>query len=169
MTEVRTVRCRKMIEYYELVEVPYAYIERIKTKPFKRLLKSTNPQYSRLIVVDKENGGTKADASNAGINASSYPYFICTDVDCILESMLFTVVSLPLSPPTKQVIAVSGTMLMANGCEVKDGQIVVVRTPPYPDPAFPESGIYAFLPDWKNGLVGYQRNAEMFTGGIRTF
>ena len=31
----------------------------IKTKPFKRLLKSTNPQYSRLIVVDKENGGTK--------------------------------------------------------------------------------------------------------------
>ena len=75
----------KITEYYELIEVPYAYIERIKTKPFKRLLKSTNPKYSRLIVVDKENGGTKADASNAGINASSYPYFICTDVDCILE------------------------------------------------------------------------------------
>ena len=48
------ITLQKMIEYDELVEVPYAYIERIKTKPFKRLLKSTNPQYSRLIVVDKE-------------------------------------------------------------------------------------------------------------------
>lgn len=85
-----------MTEYYELVEVPYAYIERIKTRPFRRLLKSSNPKYSRLIVVDKENGGTKADASNAGINVASYPYFICTDVDCILESMLFIVVSRPL-------------------------------------------------------------------------
>jgi len=70
----------KMTEYYELVEVPYAYIERIKTRPFRRLLKSSNPKYSRLIVVDKENGGTKADASNAGINVASHPYFICTDV-----------------------------------------------------------------------------------------
>lgn len=125
-----------MIEYYELVEVPYAYIERIKTKPFKRLLKSTNPQYSRLIVVDKENGGTKADASNAGINASSYPYFICTDVDCILEKYaLYRCIS-PIISSDKQVIAVSGTMLMANGCEVKDGQIVVVRTPHTPIPLF---------------------------------
>ena len=65
----------KMTEYYELVEVPYAYIERIKTRPFRRLLKSSNPKYSRLIVVDKENGGTKADASNAGINVASHPYF----------------------------------------------------------------------------------------------
>lgn len=50
---------KKMIEHYELIEVPYAYIERIKTKPFRRLFKSTSPKYSRLIVVDKENGGTK--------------------------------------------------------------------------------------------------------------
>ena len=50
----------KMTEYYELVEVPYAYIERIKTRPFRRLLKSSNPKYSRLIVVDKENGDRKS-------------------------------------------------------------------------------------------------------------
>ena len=30
----------KLIEEFELVEVPYAYIERIKTKPFKRIFKS---------------------------------------------------------------------------------------------------------------------------------
>ena len=34
----------KMTEYYELVEVPYAYIERIKTRPFRRLLKSYQPE-----------------------------------------------------------------------------------------------------------------------------
>ena len=28
---------KKMIEHYELIEVPYAYIERIKTKPFRIL------------------------------------------------------------------------------------------------------------------------------------
>ena len=55
----------KITEYYELIEVPYAYIERIKTKPFKRLLKSTNPKYSRLIVVDKENGGCLLYTSDA--------------------------------------------------------------------------------------------------------
>ena len=127
---------KKMTEYYELVEVPYAYIERIKTRPFRRLLKSSNPKYSRLIVVDKENGGTKADASNAGINVASYPYFICTDVDCILEKYaLYRCIS-PIISSEKQVIAVSGTMLMANGCVVKDGQIIDVRTPRTPIPLF---------------------------------
>lgn len=61
----------KMVKHFDLVEVPFAYIERIKTKPFRRLFKSTNPEYKRLILVDKENGGTKADASNAGINVAS--------------------------------------------------------------------------------------------------
>lgn len=65
-----------LIENFSLVEVPFAYVEYIHTKPYKRLFKSTNPEYKRLIVVDKENGGTKADAVNAGLNASSYPYFI---------------------------------------------------------------------------------------------
>ena len=90
---------QKMIEYYELVEVPYAYIERIKTKPFKRLLKSTNSQYSRLIVVDKENGGTKRML----LMQVSMPLPILTLSvrmwTVYWKSMLFTVVSLPLFPP----------------------------------------------------------------------
>ena len=76
-----------LIEKFDLVKVPYAYVEKIKTKPFRAvyLTKSDNPLYKRLKVVDKENGGTKADASNAGINIVSNNYFVCTDVDCILD------------------------------------------------------------------------------------
>lgn len=119
----------KLIEHYELVEVPFAYIERIKTYPFKRILKSTNPEFSKLIVVDKENGGTKADASNAGINAASYPYFICTDVDCIFRRDALYRVIWPVLSSSKPVIAVSGTMRMINGCDVKNGRVVSVKPP----------------------------------------
>ena len=126
----------KMVKHFDLVEVSFAYIERIKTKPFRRLFKSTNPEYKRLILVDKENGGTKADASNAGINVASYPYFICTDVDCILEKYALHRCILPVISSEKQVIAVSGTMLMANGCVVSEGQIVDVRSPHTPIPLF---------------------------------
>ena len=130
----------KLIEHYELVEVPFAYIERIKTQPFRRVLKSTNPEYHRLIVVDKENGGTKADASNAGINAAQYPYFICTDVDCILRRDALYRCIWPVLSSSKHVIAVSGTMRMANGCKIENGQVVEVRPPHTPIPLFQNLG-----------------------------
>ena len=76
-----------LIENFDLVKVPYAYVEKIKTKPFKGLYKtkSDNPAFKRLTVVDKVNGGTKADASNAGVNVVSNKFFVCTDVDCVLD------------------------------------------------------------------------------------
>lgn len=119
----------KLITYFDLVEVPYAYSEQIKTFPYKKTLKSTNPNYSKLIVIDKENGGTKADASNAGINVASYPYFICTDVDCILDKYALYRVIWPVLSSDTQVIAVSGTMCMANGCVIENGRIVDVKAP----------------------------------------
>lgn len=74
----------KLIEEFDLVEVVFAYNERIITQPVKRFFKSTSTAYGKLLVVDKFNGKSKADGSNVGINASSFDYFLCTDVDCII-------------------------------------------------------------------------------------
>lgn len=128
----------KLIKNFDLIEVPYNYIEYIKTKPYKRLFKSTNEKYKRLVVVDKENGGTKADASNAGINVAQYPYFVCTDVDCILNPQGLYYLIWDVLSSEKRVIAVSATMRMANSCTMKDGRLAKIHPPISPLPLFQE-------------------------------
>lgn len=129
-----------MIENFDLVETPFAYIEKIKTKPFKRIFRSTNPKFDKLTVVDKENGGTKADASNAGINASMYPYFVCTDVDCILSRDVLLKMIQPIMNSSVHVIAVGAVMRMSNSCEVNDeGILTRVRPPRRIVPCFQET------------------------------
>lgn len=126
---------QKLIDNFSLVEVPYAYVEHIRTKPFRRLFRSSLPEYSRLTVVDKENGGTKADAVNAGLNAASYPYFINTDVDCILAPDAIYHCMIPVLTQDN-VIAVSGAMALSNGCRMENGRIVESRPPHSPVPLF---------------------------------
>lgn len=120
-----------LIENFSLVEVPFAYVEYIHTKPYRRLFKSTDPQYHRLIVVDKENGGTKADAVNAGLNASSYPYFINIDVDGILAPDAISQCIMPILQ-SDEVIAVSGMLTTSNGCTIENGRITNFRPPHNP-------------------------------------
>lgn len=119
---------QKLIDNFDLVEVPYAYVAQLKTKPYKRMFKSTRPEFSKLKVVDKENGGTKADAVNAGLNAASFPYFINTDVDCILAKDAIFQCILPLLDQ-ENIIAVSGAMALSNGCKVEKGQIIEAYPP----------------------------------------
>lgn len=119
---------QKLIDNFDLVEVPYAYVAQLKTKPYKRMFKSTRPEFSKLKVVDKENGGTKADAVNAGLNAASFPYFINTDVDCILAKDAIFQCILPLLGQ-ENIIAVSGAMALSNGCKVEKGQIIEAYPP----------------------------------------
>lgn len=124
-----------MVEHFKLEEVPYAYNEQLRTKPFRRLFKSADPAYSRLTVVDKENGGTKADPINAGLNVVQYPYFINTDVDCILSRDAIYHCIRPILEQ-HDVIAVSGAMAMSNGCKIEQGDIVRRRVPHTPSPLF---------------------------------
>lgn len=118
----------ELINNFALEEVPYDYVEKVHTRPFRRLFKSRLCEYSRLTVVDKENGGTKADAVNAGLNVASYPYFINTDVDCILAQDAIRQCIKPVLK-YKNVIAVSGAMTMSNGCKLKNGRLESHRAP----------------------------------------
>ncbi len=151
----------KLINEFQLVEVDFAYNERIITRPVKRMFKSTNIAYEKLLVIDKVNGKSKADASNAGINAAAFPYFLCTDVDCILEKDTLLRMIHPFMAEQQQqtkevgdpcpecgfvhveedsmrVIASGATLRIVNSSEVDEGVMVRERPPSRYLPRFQE-------------------------------
>jgi cellulose synthase/poly-beta-1,6-N-acetylglucosamine synthase-like glycosyltransferase len=120
---------QKLIDVYDLMQVPYFTEQLIATKPIRGIYKSRNPVYKKLVVVDKVNGG-KADALNVGINIAQNKYVVCIDVDCILEQDAMLKLTKPfLENADKRVIATGGVVRIANSCEVEDGKIVKVNLP----------------------------------------
>jgi len=128
----------KLITEFDLVKVDFYYIEKIKTQKVKGHYKSRNPLYSKLLVVDKENGKSKADAANAGINSTQYPLILCTDVDCILKSDTLIQLSKPFMHSKKRVLATGACIRILNSCDVKDGFLVKVHFPKDWYPRFQE-------------------------------
>ena len=119
----------KIITHYQLEKVNFLVNELLPAKPIRGVYKSTNKAYSKLIVVDKENGG-KADALNAGINISNKKYFASIDVDCILEEdALLKMIKPFLEDNQNRVIATGGVIRIANSCNVQDGKIVEINLP----------------------------------------
>ncbi|MEI6087795.1 MAG: sulfatase-like hydrolase/transferase [Bacteroidota bacterium] len=117
----------RLIKEYDL-ELSDIFVDPIlPNKEIRGIYKSRKKIYKKLIVIDKENGG-KADALNAGINISSKDYFICIDVDCILEQdALLKMVKPFMEQTNKRVIATGGVIRVANSCEVEQGKITKVR------------------------------------------
>lgn len=168
-----------LIDNFELQEIPFPYIQKVRCQPVNRVFKSTNTLYSRLTVVDKVNGGTKADAMNAGINVAKYDYFINTDVDCLLAKDTLTKVILPVLDSNVRVIAVGATMRMVNGCEVKEGNITRVKPPKGIIPLFQETeylrsyllakmgwSFFNLIPNVSGGFGLFDKSAVINTGGF---
>jgi len=181
----------KLIAEFEMVHVDYAFREQLNSQPIKRVFKSTNPAYEKLMVIDKVNGKSKADASNAGINLSSYDYFLCTDVDCILDKDTLIKLIKPFmdAETTKirmvgeectecgyqqviedyeRVIAVGATLRMVNSCDVDGGLLVRARPPKRYLPRFQEMEyIRAFV----LGKMGwdYINSVPNVSGGLGMF
>lgn len=128
----------KLITEFELVKIDFYYQEKIVTKPVRGHYKSTNPIYSKLLVVDKENGKSKADGSNAGINSAKYPLFLCTDVDCILKTDTILKLAKPFMENETRVIATGAGIRISNSCEVEDGFLHKVHFPKDWYPRFQE-------------------------------
>ena len=105
-------------ETFDMDLVPYNPIYKVPCKPITELYRSRNEVYSKLVVVNKVNGGRKSDSSNAGINVCKTDYFICTDADCIVEPMALYRMMWPVMNSHDTMIGVSGTMLMSNDCDI---------------------------------------------------
>ena len=121
---------QKVIEYYSLVKVDYAFKNTINTAEVRGIYKSTDVAYSNLILVDKKNGG-KADALNVGINISRSELFLAIDVDCIIEhdAILRMVKPFIEKGGDRRVIAAGGVVRVANSCKIRDGRIIEVNYP----------------------------------------
>ncbi len=120
----------KVVNEFSLVKVDFAYDVKISSKPIRGIYKSTDEAYAKLLVVDKENGKAKADATNAGLNVAAYPYFLCTDVDCILHAQTLQMLIKPImEEENTRVIATGATLRMANSCEVDEGVLVNIKAP----------------------------------------
>ena len=115
-----------LIKGFDLEPTTRSYDLAVKHAPIRGLYKSRkNP---RLTVIDKENGG-KADALNAGINLSRTPLFCAVDADSILEAdALLRAVEPFLNTPDK-VVAVGGTIRIANGNRIQNGRVTKVSLP----------------------------------------
>ncbi len=115
-----------LIREFHLERFPAAYRARIKTAPIRGVYRSR--AYPELLVVDKENAKSKADASNAGINLAQHPLFLCTDADSILQrDSLLRIVQPFLDDPST--VACGGTVRIANGCSAIEGVLDRVGIP----------------------------------------
>ncbi len=114
-----------LVREFGLVPYPAALRLELPCKPVRAVYRST--RLPNLRVVDKENGG-KADALNAGINASRHALFCAIDADSILQrDSLWRVVEPFLDHP--DTVATGGTVRLANGCTVEDGFLTRVGMP----------------------------------------
>jgi cellulose synthase/poly-beta-1,6-N-acetylglucosamine synthase-like glycosyltransferase len=116
----------KLIEAFQLYPYPEAYRIQVPCKAVRATYRSV--RYRNLRVVNKENGGCKADASNAGINICRYPLVAIVDADGVLQrDSLKRAVRPFLENPTT--VAAGGAVRIANGCRVRDGFLEEVGLP----------------------------------------
>jgi cellulose synthase/poly-beta-1,6-N-acetylglucosamine synthase-like glycosyltransferase len=116
-------------------DVPYR--QGIATTRVRAMYEATVPlprSVMRLVVIDKESGG-KADALNAGINASATPYFVSLDADSILDQRALKEL-MRVVQEDPGVVAVGGQVAIANGCTVRNSHVVRVGLPTRSLPRF---------------------------------
>ena len=119
----------KMIAAYDLEKVEREIDPNWKSKPIRGIYKSKQRSFSKLTVIDKENGG-KSDALNTGMFLSENRYVGCIDVDCLLlPDALLHVVKSFYRRSEKRVIAVGGVIRVANSCIIEGGKLEEIRLP----------------------------------------
>jgi cellulose synthase/poly-beta-1,6-N-acetylglucosamine synthase-like glycosyltransferase len=111
---------------FQLVAAPLAFAQPIATARVRGVYRSiVEPS---VVVIDKENGGCKADASNAGINVATGTLFLDMDADTVLAADALSRGVLPFLEDTRT-IAVGGNVAISNGCRIERGRVTEVLLP----------------------------------------
>ncbi len=119
----------RMIEAYQMSPIQFAVRTHINTEEIEAIYQSATFPYIRLI--KKANGG-KADALNAGINLSSYPYFCAIDGDSILENDGLLKTMKPIIESDGQIVATGGSVRIANGSTISRSKVEKIDLPSQP-------------------------------------
>jgi cellulose synthase/poly-beta-1,6-N-acetylglucosamine synthase-like glycosyltransferase len=119
----------KLIAAFQLYAYPEAYRRQVPCGTVRATYRSA--RYRNLRVVSKENGGSKADACNAGINICRNPLVAIVDADGVLQrnSLLRAVRPFLENPDT---VAAGGAIRIANGCTLREGFLERVALPKNP-------------------------------------
>lgn len=112
-------------EKFNAVEIPYLPYSNLPTQKVNSVFLCKG--FKNLIIADKENGG-KADSINAGINIADNELVIVVDADSIVERDGLLKVSYPFME-NDNIVAVGGTIRIANGCEINKGFVEDVSIP----------------------------------------
>jgi cellulose synthase/poly-beta-1,6-N-acetylglucosamine synthase-like glycosyltransferase len=113
----------RLHEAYDLYEVPPAVMRRLRTEHVRAYYRSRT--WSKLLVVDKQNGG-KADSLNLGLDAARFPYVLACDADTLIEPDALLRLARPFLFDQK-IAAVGGTIRVVNSCTVEDGRVTDAR------------------------------------------
>jgi cellulose synthase/poly-beta-1,6-N-acetylglucosamine synthase-like glycosyltransferase len=111
---------------FDLAPAPLAFAQPLRSACVRGIYRSLSEP--ALVVVDKDPGGCKADAANAGINAASGPLVLIIDADTVLEPDALTRAALPFLEDGATV-AVGANIAIVNGCRIEDGRIAEVALP----------------------------------------
>jgi cellulose synthase/poly-beta-1,6-N-acetylglucosamine synthase-like glycosyltransferase len=112
---------------FQLRFVRAVYVQQVNSAPVRGLYRSDID--ARLVLVDKESAGSKADAVNAGLNAAGSPYVCVVDADSVLERDALLRIMVPVLADPKRVVSVGGIVRVLNGSEVEAGRMRRVRLP----------------------------------------
>ena len=116
-----------MKQQFRLRPIRAVYVSQIPSAPVRTIYRSDADP--RLMVLDKDSAGSKADAINAGLNAATSPYVCVVDADSVLESDALLRIMVPVLADPKRVISVGGIVRIVNGSEIHAGRIGRVRLP----------------------------------------
>jgi|CZKU01.1.fsa_nt_gi cellulose synthase/poly-beta-1,6-N-acetylglucosamine synthase-like glycosyltransferase len=122
---------QELLRAFHFVRTEIEYDEQIATAPIRGFyeVRGALPQgLTRLVLIDKENGG-KADALNAAINLAQGEYVTSMDADSLLTPDALLLAARRILVDPEGIVAVGVQVGMSNGSVVSDGRVVEMRLP----------------------------------------